>query len=309
VDVGAAIGVTRQHKVLLDYVAMELHTQTFATLGAVEQQTVREDAEEHYISYAFLRQSGLQHRNLKVDLQNDFTTGDNHCPKNRQQTLHLPEKYTKTVVPKTTQSKGTSFAQKGGRGSGNKGSGSNRNSGRGRGDGKKPFDKEYWKDKECYNCGEEGYPSSHCPKDDVDDNKSQAKSVKKLTKDVKSMKKAFTQLQKVKEADSDISNSEGSEADSHFQCKHDDFQFTQVEQEFEPQIAKLFKQAWTKRHVKLNLREIILLDSQSTMDLMCNCTLVTKTFSANKSMRLKSNGGTMVVTKMADMAGYHTPVW
>jgi hypothetical protein len=26
-------------------------------------------------------------------------------------------------------------------------------------------------------------------------------------------------------------------------------------------------------------------------------------------MRLKSNGGTMVVTKKVDMAGYHTPVW
>jgi hypothetical protein len=81
VDVEAAIGVTRQHKVLLDYVAMELHTQTFATLGDAEQQTVHEDAEERYISYAFLRQSGLQHGNLKVDLQNDFTTGTIATPR------------------------------------------------------------------------------------------------------------------------------------------------------------------------------------------------------------------------------------
>jgi hypothetical protein len=135
VDVGAAIGVTRQHKVLLDYVTMELHTHTFATLGAAKQQTVREDAKERYILHALLRQSGLQHGNLKDDLQNDFTTGDNHYPKNRQQTLHLLDKYTKIVVPKRTQSKGMSFAQKGGRGSRNKG-----NSGRGWRDCKKPFD-------------------------------------------------------------------------------------------------------------------------------------------------------------------------
>jgi hypothetical protein len=64
VDVGTAIGVTRQHKVLLEYVAMELHSQPFATLGAAEQQAVREDAEECYISYAFLRQRGTQHGNL-----------------------------------------------------------------------------------------------------------------------------------------------------------------------------------------------------------------------------------------------------
>ena len=61
VDVGAAIGMTRQHKVLLEYVAMELHNQAFTTLGAAEQQAVCEDAKECYISYAFLQQNGTQH--------------------------------------------------------------------------------------------------------------------------------------------------------------------------------------------------------------------------------------------------------
>jgi hypothetical protein len=50
---------------------------------------VHEDAEERYISYAFLHQSGAQHGNLKVDLRNDFTTGSNRYPKTRQQTLQL----------------------------------------------------------------------------------------------------------------------------------------------------------------------------------------------------------------------------
>jgi hypothetical protein len=148
VNVGAAIGVTRQHKVLLEYVlAMELHNQAFATLGAAEQQAIREDAEERYsISFAFLRQSGLQHGNLNVDLQNDFTTGDNRYPKNRQQTLHLLDKYSKSVmVPKTTpSSEGTSFVQKEGRSS-QRGNGAEKGKGQ-------PFDKEYWKDKECFKC-------------------------------------------------------------------------------------------------------------------------------------------------------------
>jgi hypothetical protein len=221
VDVGMAIGVTRQHKVLLEYIAMELHTQSFANLGAAEQQAIREHAKERSIPYAFLRQSGTEHGNLKVDLQNDFTTGDNRYPKNRQQTLHFLDKYTKTIVPKTTQSEGTSFAQKGGRGNRNKG-----NTGRGNGAAaKKPFDKEYWKDKKSFNCGEKGHPSSHCPKDDVnDDNKSQAKSVK------------------IKEDDSNISDSDALEEASHFQFADGGFQLTQVENEFKPQITKLFKQ-------------------------------------------------------------------
>jgi hypothetical protein len=58
-------------------VAQENHTLTFAALSAEQKQAVREDAEERYISYAFLRQSRAQHSNLKVDLRNDFTTGSN----------------------------------------------------------------------------------------------------------------------------------------------------------------------------------------------------------------------------------------
>jgi hypothetical protein len=88
---------------------------------------VRDDAEERYISYAFLRQSGTQHGNLELDLQNDFTTGEKRYLKNRQQTLHLLDKYSKHVVAKVTHSEDTSFAQKGGRGGGNLSSSSSEN--------------------------------------------------------------------------------------------------------------------------------------------------------------------------------------
>jgi hypothetical protein len=54
VDVGEAIGVTRQHKVILDYVAQESYTKFFADLGAVEQKLVTDDADERYVSYALL---------------------------------------------------------------------------------------------------------------------------------------------------------------------------------------------------------------------------------------------------------------
>lgn len=142
-DVAEAIGVTHQHKVLLEYVAMELHNQAFATLTAAEQQAIHEDAEERYISNAFLRQSGTQHTNLKVDLQNDFTTGDNRYLKNHQQTLHLLDKYSKTVVPKPNQSEGASCAQKkggkGGRGGTGRGNATDKDGGRA---AQKPFNKE-----------------------------------------------------------------------------------------------------------------------------------------------------------------------
>jgi hypothetical protein len=308
VDVGDAIGVTRQHKVLLEYVAQHTDTSSFADLGATEQRVARDDAEERYVSYAFLRQSGNQHGNPKVDLQNDFTTGDNRYPKNRQKTLHLLDNCSKTAVAKVTQSEGTSFAQRSGRGGGRGGRSGN-------GKSHDNFNKEYWKDKNCYKCEKKGHLANKCPKkSNNDDNKksvaSAASSFKKLKKDFKSMKKAFTtantQLEKLKEADYDLSGSEDDDDQSHFQMDAA-IQFAQVDKEFEPTIATIFKQAGSS--VKIDLWDVILLDSQSTMDLFCNAALVSKTRKSTTSMRLKSNSGTIVVTWKATMPGYNKDVW
>jgi len=154
-------------------------------------------------------------------LQNDFTTGENHYPKNHQQTLHLLDKFSKMVVLKAIESEGTAFAQSRG--------GSNRT----------PFDKEYWKDKECFNCHISEHPASHCKKKEKDGDdqliistESTKSTISKLKKEVKKMKKKFTavhtQLQQLQEGTSDVSDSESGEEDSHFQ-----FQFTQIEAKFE----------------------------------------------------------------------------
>jgi hypothetical protein len=145
------------------------------------------------------------------------------------------------------------------------------------------FYKEYWKDKTCYKCEKKGHPANKCPKksntdDDEKSVASAASSVKNLEKYFKSMKKAFTtvntQLEKLKEADSDLSGSEDDDEQSHFQMDAA-LQLAQVDKEFDPTIANLFKQAGFS--VKIDLREVILLGSQSTMDLFCNAALVSKT--------------------------------
>ena len=305
---------------------------TYENLTAEQQEAVRKDAEERYHSYVFLRQSGKQHTNLKTDLQNDFTTGDNRYPKTRQGTLHHLDKYTKTIVSQATQSEGAAFAQKGGKGGKKGGQG-------GQGNKDVPFDVEFWKNKKCYNCDEEGHPAWSCKKNKKnDDDKSLASnaSVKKMTKEFKDMKKAFstvhTQLEQLNEAASDISDSDHEES-SHFQFEQG-FQFgqlhdqlepkirrnpfkkakkaevkkTRLDEQFEPKIRNLFKQTEAKK-IQLNLREVILLDSQSTMDLVCNEKLVDQTFRSRGSMRLRSNGGTMVVNHKATVPGYHKKVW
>jgi hypothetical protein len=93
------------------------------------------------------------------------------------------------------------------------------------------FDREYWDDKTYFNCLKTGHPETHCSNDnDENDTKSrysQAKSVNRLEKEVKNMKKAFAQLKETKE-DSDISESHSSQGESHFQVTGDGLQFTQV---------------------------------------------------------------------------------
>jgi hypothetical protein len=110
----------------------------------------------------------------------------------------------------------------------------------------------------------------------------------------------------LKEAESDISESEGEDEASHFQMDAA-LQFAQVEKEFYLRIAKLFNQAGLS--FKIDLREIILLDSQFTMDLFCNAALVSKTFKSTTIMRLKINSGTMVVTRKVTMPGYNKDAW
>ena len=71
-------------------------------------------AEECYLSYIFLRQISKQHKKLRNDLQNDFTTGNDRYPKTYQDILHFPDKCSKSEIVIQTTSEGTTFAQKGG---------------------------------------------------------------------------------------------------------------------------------------------------------------------------------------------------
>ena len=92
IDVGPDIGVTGQQQVLLTHVTEESN-KFFEDVNSEEKKETQEYAEECYLSYIFLRQSGNHHKNITTNLQNDFTTGDYQYSKIFQATLHLLEKY------------------------------------------------------------------------------------------------------------------------------------------------------------------------------------------------------------------------
>jgi hypothetical protein len=269
IDIGTAIGVTRQHQILLENVATETGTTKFEDLTDTDQEEVRAKAEERHLSYVFLRQSGKQHNKLKVDLQNDFTTGDDRYPKNRQSTLHLLDKYSKsTIVTPTVTSEGTAFAQR-----------DNQHQG--------PYDKEYWKDKECYHYHKKGHPSSHCrtkksndsseshkktgnqKNDDDKSRSSKSSKTSSISKLQKKMKKSFatmeTKIQELEKEDSDITDSDGDDEEaSHFQ--YDDaigFQMVKHEDNYDVtpgasfEEATVLHQAFEKRNTDVLFKQAI----------------------------------------------------
>ena len=111
-------------------------------------------------------------------------------------------------------------------------------------------------------------------------------------------------------------NSEDEDEASHFQMVKinyvkSDFQFEHLDKKFEPRIASLFNQTAgcnISIKTKLDLREVILLDSQLAMDLFCNQYLLEKTTKPKTKMQLKSNGGTITVSHQAMVNSFHNSV-
>ena len=138
---------------------------------------------------------------------------------------------------------------------------------------KKDFDKELYKDRKCFQCGKKGHPKSHCQnlsKDKDDESVKSSKvsrSISDLKSQLKGIKKSFAQLEsKFQDAKSDESG------ESMFQYNF----WSQVEtqQVNNPQVSVeglVMKQSTDS---KLSLKDVILLDSQSTVSVFCNADYV-----------------------------------
>ena len=142
----------------------------------------------------------------------------------------------------------------------------------------KPYNKKFFADKECFNCGKLGHPADSCPNPSSEDDKTKSKkkegdddeasvaSIKKLEKGFKKMQRTLTQInEKV-----DIGNdSDISEEDSHFQSTfaHNAIVACILK------TAKVLKQSHNSKK-NLNMTEIILFDSQLTICVFCNKNLI-----------------------------------
>jgi hypothetical protein len=148
--------------------------------------------------------------------------------------------------------------------------------------------------------------------DDGDNDKSvasakSAKSIKSITKTMKflekdtcTLKKLVSALQKCNEGeenDSSISSAEGS---SHFQ------EAMEMLQESHPKIALDLK---SSKSIGLDLRNILLLNIQSTFNYSCNRKFVNLLRKAIHDLNMKSNGGGLKIMEQCKIPGYKFWVW
>jgi hypothetical protein len=166
-------------------------------------------------------------------------------------------------------------------------------------------------DKTCYNCNETGHISPICPHPKQDDDsgeetegdkkKKTAASKNKTAKDKASKKKkaAKTTAKKTSFAmqEQEDDDEESSDSEESILCNVD--------------ITDALKKKGGPKSIlkkrgggKLNLREMWLLDNQSTTDLFCNKRFVTNIRPAKGQVTVKGNGGTLTTKLKADVKGY-----
>ncbi len=167
----------------------------------------------------FINSNDKKHSQLKKTMANDHAKGDREAfPSSCHVALTLMNDFKPLVVKATAPvaSQGTAFAQKQQKGAGTRGGGSECS-----------YNKEFFANKECHNCGKKGHPARCCTqkkgktKKGTDDEKlglssRPNKTIKSLTKQVKTLKKLVSALQAHNKDSEDNSSISSEEGDAHF---------------------------------------------------------------------------------------------
>ena len=311
VDVAESVGVEfGNFTSLWSYCCEARQWGEYQNLSATDQATIRNDSKERLLGYLIITNSSSTsiHESVKNNLLEAYIAKRDEYPATRSDAIALLNKYDEKKPPPTSASEGTAFVQKG-----KKKETTKKGDAKTTGDKKQEkSDKKFFEDKECFICGKKGHGAKKCPNktkpkgDDTDDSSISSKSSKidELEKKLKSANKQFTQL-KAQWEESDESDSDDEQ--SHFQFAH--LSLANYHQSPEKAYHDLSMKQTNGKFADLNLRQVILLDNQSTMSLFCNKAMVTDIRRSDRPLTLRSNGGSMEVTQLASIGKDKPQVW
>ena len=118
--------------------------------------------------------------------------------------------------------------------------------------------------------------------------------------------KKLVALQKHEEEDEEsdaLSISTVEEGSSHFQNALEMLKATH------PKIVPTLNHESIRRLTELDLRNVLLLDNQSTFNLCCNKNFTSRILKALHVLHMKSNGGGLKITKKCEIPGYKFKLW
>jgi hypothetical protein len=252
------------------------------------RKKVINSVEQEYLAYLFLNNSNAKmHSQLKKDVGNDYSKGNTDVyPNDIHKALTLMNEYKPLKLDTlTVPVQGTAFVTID------------------QGDKKKgKWKTKYLKDTEWNALSPEAQSeiieARKKGKDDGEDEKSVASNIssktikslsmtmKSLEKDNQRLKKSVNALQKCNEDEESLSSLE--EGTSHFQNA------MEMLEEYHPKVILALK---LSKFTNLYLRNVLLLDNQSTFDLCCIKTFASKIIKAENTLSMTSNGGGLKITK------------
>ncbi len=156
IDVAEHIGISFNNPVLWEWKSQELYGISYDLLSdSSKEAKVKEDVKQAFLAYLFFSNSNdKKHSQLKKTVANDHAKGDVVAfPSSWHAALILMNDFKPLIIKRTAlvAAQGTAFTQK------QKGAGTPAI-------GKEcTYNKEYFADKECHNCGKLGHPSRCCP--------------------------------------------------------------------------------------------------------------------------------------------------
>ncbi len=259
VEVARQAGVCYHTPALLEDKATQLKLGDFGKLSSDEQKRITDQVEQEYLAYLFLNNSNVRLLfQLKKDVANDYSKGNTDAYLNdihKASTLMNEYKPLRVDTP-TVPAQGTAFVTGG-------------NGARKKGGDKGAVSKEYLKSSDWNELSPEAKTKiiearkkSKASSDDNDKSvssmKSLSKTIKGLEKSNQKLKKSVSALQKCDE-DNGSDSSLSTEGTSHFQKN------VEMLEECNPKIVLALKSM--RKFTDLDLRNVLLLDNQSTFDL------------------------------------------